>query len=561
MYRLIFLNGRNKGRRVAVQQGTLVIGRDPGCQIDLADDDQVSREHARLEQRPSGIWIKDLGALNKPVVNGRPVDEIRLNHGDQIEIGHTQLEFQVIEESRVGSRRRTGKVQLITYAAIGLVLLMEAVFVFLFPLWQGGDIPDAAEPRPPAATSSVATVEQDLEAARARLAAATQDVASATSATPAAVAAEVEELRAAVAGLREQLKGLADESGTGTAAAVAAAMPPAAAVDVAKPVETAAVSAAKAPVATSTVVQVAQPPPPAATQVLAEAEAESVEPSPLIDVPRPEDERPPEEDPLTARARELLALALEEVTRGNHIAADQLLDRLQVMAPDFVPGFVERARLYEKRGILAKAGEQWAEVMKRTAGTPLYNEAAAERQRVARAEAILATARQGAPERTTGSRLPRRVRIVSVDRERFQGNKEFDEMRLVRVNLKPRLSEGALDGTDLAVWVTFYDRVVGANKVVPTGATVPEEVLQIDGAWAPGEQKTVTATYILPKGFRQDELDTTGERRVYEGYRVQIFYKEELQDEDALPRNLLDLAPRPLPESAADRLNRPIPLR
>lgn len=560
MYRLIFLNGRNKGRRVAVQQGTLVIGRDPGCQIDLADDDQVSREHARLEQRPSGIWLKDLGALNKPVVNGKPVDEVRLNHGDQIEIGHTQLEFQVIEESRVGSRRRTGKVQLITYAAIGLVLLMEAVFVFLFPLWQGEDIPDAALARPLAATSSVATVAQDLEAARLRLAAATQDVALATSATPAAVAAEVEELRAAVAGLREQLQGLAGETGTSAVPPSAAATPPAVAVTgEAKPEEPPVVSAAAAPVATATVAQVEAPPPSTATQVLAEADA--VVPSPLVDLPRPEDERPPEEDPLTARARELLALALEEVTRANHIAADQLLDRLQVMAPEFVPGFVERARLYEKRGMLVKAGEQWAEVMKRTAGTPLYNEAAAERQRVARAEAILAATRQGTGERTTGNRLPRRVRIVSVDRERFQGNREFDEMRLVRVNLKPRLSEGALDGTDLAVWVTFYDRVVGANKVVPTGATVPEEVLQIDGAWAPGEQKSVTATYILPKGFRQDEVDTTGERRVYEGYRVQVFYKEELQDEDALPRSLLDLAPRPLPDTAADRLNRPIPLR
>jgi hypothetical protein len=93
------------------------------------------------------------------------------------------------------------------------------------------------------------------------------------------------------------------------------------------------------------------------------------------------------------------------------------------------------------------------------------------------------------------------VRIVTVDRERFQGNKEFDEMRLVRVNLKPRLSEGALEADDVAVWVTFYDRNVANNTVVPTGATVPEEPLRIDGAWAAGEQKAVTATYILPRGF------------------------------------------------------------
>mgnify|MGYP001321812485 CR=1 FL=1 len=577
MYRLIFLNGRLKGRRVAVQQGTLVIGRDPTCQIDLAEDDQVSREHARIEQRPSGIWLKDLGALNKTLVNDQPVDEVRLNHGDRIEVGHTQFEFQVIEAAAVGTRRRTGKVQLITYMAIGFVLLLEAIFVFLFPLWQGGDItvsaPDGVASI--ASTSTPGTVAAELAAVQARLAATTQEAASVTSATPVAVAVEVEELRAAVAGLREQLQGLASDTPTvaafqvKTPAAVTAAV--AVVAPVVAPAATAAVSVASEPV-----VQVATSAPPVAATLVDEKPAEEApvataeivssrpreEAPPLIDLPTNEDEQRPEEDPLTARARELLALALEEVGRGSHLAADQLLERLQIMAPDFVPGYVERARLAEKRGQLTKAGEQWAEVMKRTAGTPLYNEAAAERQRMARSEAILAGTRHATEERTTATRLPRRVRIVTVDRERFQGNKEFDEMRLVRVNLKPRLSEGALEADDVAVWVTFYDRNVANNAVVPTGATVPEEPLRIDGEWAAGEQKAVTATYILPRGFRQDEKDVTGERRIYEGYRVQVFYKEELQDEDALPRTLLELPARPLPvDSAVERLNRPLPRR
>lgn len=552
MYRLIFLNGRLKGRRVAVQQGTLLIGRDSSCQIDLADDERVSREHARIEQRGGAIWIKDLGALNKTVVNDKPVDEARLNHGDRIEIGGTMLEFQVIDASPVGARRRMGKVQAITYVAIGLVLLMEAVFVFLFPLWQSQNIPPAEKSvKVAAVTGTPLTVAQELEQARARLAAATQEVAATTSASPAAVAAEVEELRAAVAGLREQLQGMVAGPVTGGG-------------DVAT-----AVATSSAPVAvTSTPSDVAATVAPTSAPVVAEAAsvADAV-PSPLIDEARPEDEpllveERPEEDPLTERAKELLALALEEVARANYIAADQLLERLQVMAPDFVPGYVERARLSEKRGQLAKAGEQWQQVMKRTAGTPLYNEAAAERQRLARTEAMAAVARQAAPERTTANRLPRRVRIVSIDRERFQGNKEFDEMRLVRVNLKPRLSEGALDEGDLAVWVTFYDRVAGKNEVVPTGATVPLEPLRVEGPWAAGEAKSVTATYIVSKGFRQDEADTTGARRTYEGYRVQVFYKDELQDEDAQPRALLDLTPPALPQvSVRDRLDRPIPLR
>ena len=89
MYRLIFLNGALKGRRVAVQQGSLLIGRDPSCQLDLQDDEKVSHQHAVLEQRGDEVWIKDLESLNKTEVNGQVIQEVCLKPGDRIEIGRT----------------------------------------------------------------------------------------------------------------------------------------------------------------------------------------------------------------------------------------------------------------------------------------------------------------------------------------------------------------------------------------------------------------------------------------------------------------------------------------
>lgn len=542
MYRLIFLNGRLKGRRVAVQQGTLVIGRDPSCQIDLADDDEVSRQHASLEQRKDGVWLKDMGALNKPQVNGQPVSEARLRHGDKIEVGRTLMEFQVIEARETGTRRRVSKVQVITFAAIAVVLALEAVFVFLFPLWQGEDPSlQAAATADASATGVVAAAASgEVAVATGVVTGAPQDVAAvSTSAGPDEVAAQMEELKAAVAGLREQVQGMA----TG-----AALKPPPTALS------SAVVAAVEAPFPRRE-----EPPP------LIDVPAIREQRPPMEEPPPPSRERrPPESDPLVERAREMMVLAEAEIARADHASADGILERIQLMAPDFLPAYVERARLSEKRGQLARAGEQWQEVMKRSVNTPLYSEAAAERQRLARVEAAILTTRQGSDAKAPADRLPRRIRIVSVDRERLPSAKDYDEMRILRINLKSRLSEGPIDGDDVEVMVTFYDRVAGKDEVTPSGATVPEEALRVDSAWAAGEQKSVTATYTLPKGFRQDEQDTTGQTRVYEGYRVQVFYKRELQDEDALPRSLLGQAAAALPDTAlrtAPTPSRPVPRR
>jgi len=91
------------------------------------------------------------------------------------------------------------------------------------------------------------------------------------------------------------------------------------------------------------------------------------------------------------------------------------------------------------------------------------------------------------------------------------------------------------------VKVTFYDRIIGTGLVEPTGGTVPQDPLRPEGRWPEGEVRSLTATYILKKGFRQEEQQRTGQKRIYEGYRVQVFYRDELQDEDAQPRSLLKM--------------------
>jgi hypothetical protein len=75
--------------------GALIsIGRADDNDV-IVDDPQVSRHHCQLKLRHRAYSLADLGSRNGSMVNGQPVDEIALGPGDVIEIGDTEIEFQV----------------------------------------------------------------------------------------------------------------------------------------------------------------------------------------------------------------------------------------------------------------------------------------------------------------------------------------------------------------------------------------------------------------------------------------------------------------------------------
>lgn len=136
MYRLIFLNGKMKGRRVAVQQGSIVIGRDPACHLELPDPDAALR-HATIEERGGSYFLCSTDIANRLLVNGQPVAEAALKNGDKVEIGTTQFEFQVmLDHAPAESRRRTGLAQVFAVVAMGAILLAELWFIVIVPLRQ-----------------------------------------------------------------------------------------------------------------------------------------------------------------------------------------------------------------------------------------------------------------------------------------------------------------------------------------------------------------------------------------------------------------------------------------
>jgi hypothetical protein len=83
-----------EGQTIEVTAPTTV-GRDAHSGIRLDRDEFASALHARLEPRPDGAWVDDLGSTNGTFVNGAKLKRAQLAKvGDVIRIGATELQVQ-----------------------------------------------------------------------------------------------------------------------------------------------------------------------------------------------------------------------------------------------------------------------------------------------------------------------------------------------------------------------------------------------------------------------------------------------------------------------------------
>jgi transcriptional regulator with GAF, ATPase, and Fis domain len=95
--RLLGLSGPLKGAAFPLPVGEVSIGRDSSNQL-WAADPALSRRHCLLVSDGGGQFsIRDLKSRNGTLVNGVPVEQQQIRHGDQIFIGDSVLIF-LIEE-------------------------------------------------------------------------------------------------------------------------------------------------------------------------------------------------------------------------------------------------------------------------------------------------------------------------------------------------------------------------------------------------------------------------------------------------------------------------------
>ena len=90
--KLTFETGPFAGRIVALPNQMVTFGRAPDNDV-VVGDAATSGRHGRIEVRGGAFWISDLGSTNGTLVNGEPVIERQLAHGDLIAIGQNTIRF------------------------------------------------------------------------------------------------------------------------------------------------------------------------------------------------------------------------------------------------------------------------------------------------------------------------------------------------------------------------------------------------------------------------------------------------------------------------------------
>jgi DNA-binding NtrC family response regulator len=82
--------GPDAGAVIPLAVGSLVVGKEPGCDL-LLTDPAVSRRHLEIAVTPGRVEVRDLGSKNGSFYLGARFDVLQVGPGSQIQIGVTQL--------------------------------------------------------------------------------------------------------------------------------------------------------------------------------------------------------------------------------------------------------------------------------------------------------------------------------------------------------------------------------------------------------------------------------------------------------------------------------------
>jgi len=86
------VSGKNGRQTVAMVKKELLIGKLPECDLVIADDDYISRRHARLFREDRMLYLEDMGSANGTYLRVR--HPIILQAGDEILVGTTVLHLE-----------------------------------------------------------------------------------------------------------------------------------------------------------------------------------------------------------------------------------------------------------------------------------------------------------------------------------------------------------------------------------------------------------------------------------------------------------------------------------
>src|SRR5437588_4248948 len=95
----ISLQSESGQQKVPVTDKPVTIGRHPDNLLVITDT-QASRFHAVIGKSREGYIVKDLDSRNGTRLNGQPVKTAKLNEGDVVSIGTTDIRFSTGNSAR-----------------------------------------------------------------------------------------------------------------------------------------------------------------------------------------------------------------------------------------------------------------------------------------------------------------------------------------------------------------------------------------------------------------------------------------------------------------------------
>ena len=93
--KLVGTQGAYAGQIFDLTGPSASMGRDPGNEIALDQDNTASRKHATITVANGDYTIRDEGSSNGTFVNGARITEQKLTPGDEIQVGGTRFRFEV----------------------------------------------------------------------------------------------------------------------------------------------------------------------------------------------------------------------------------------------------------------------------------------------------------------------------------------------------------------------------------------------------------------------------------------------------------------------------------
>lgn len=134
---------------------------------------------------------------------------------------------------------------------------------------------------------------------------------------------------------------------------------------------------------------------------------------------------------------------------------------------------------------------------------------------------------------------PPSMRIRETSITRFPASRDYDDFRMLQVDVELVDAETPINPDRVLVEVVFFDRYERSGEIVPSRVSGSVKRVGLDGGdWREGEMKSVTVPYQIPANTRASSDSGPGGAGSYFGHRVRVLVDGRPVHEMAKPSNL-----------------------